>query len=64
MKNKLFAKKYYLCMMKMRRSNDILLFIICYVIDTSLQIFDFQLSTFNLKVAPIVQRIERKFPKL
>ncbi len=50
-------------MMKMRRSNDIL-FIICYVIDTSLQIFDFQLSTFNLKVAPIVQRIERKFPKL
>ncbi len=63
MKNKLFAKKYYLCMMKMRRSNDIL-FIICYVIDTSLQIFDFQLSTFNLKVAPIVQRIERKFPKL
>ena len=63
MKNKLFAKKYYLCMMKMSRSNDIL-FIICYVIDTSLQIFDFQLSTFNLKVAPIVQRIERKFPKL
>ena len=63
MKNKLFAKKYYLCMMKMRRSNDIL-FIICYVIDTSIQIFDFQLSTFNLKVAPIVQRIERKFPKL
>lgn len=63
MKNKLFAKKYYLCMMKTRRSNDIL-FIICYVIDTSLQIFDFQLSTFNLKVAPIVQRIERKFPKL
>ena len=50
-------------MMKMRRSNDIL-FIICYVIDTSLHIFDFQLSTFNLKVAPIVQRIERKFPKL
>ena len=63
MKNKLFAKKYYLCMMKMRRSNDIL-FIICYVIDSSLQTFDFQLSTFNLKVAPIVQRIERKFPKL
>lgn len=63
MKNKLFAKKYYFCILKKRRSNDILFVIYC-IIDTSLQIFDFQLSTFNLKVAPIVQRIERKFPKL
>lgn len=63
MKNKLFAKKYYFCILKKRSSNDILFVIYC-IIDTSLQIFDFQLSTFNLKVAPIVQRIERKFPKL
>ena len=63
MKNKLFAKKYYFCILKKRSINDILFVIYC-IIDTSLQIFDFQLSTFNLKVAPIVQRIERKFPKL
>ena len=60
MKNKLFAKKYYFCMVKMRRSNDIL-FIICCVIDTSLQIVNCKLY---IIFAPIVQRIERKFPKL
>ena len=33
--------------------------------DKSLKSKDnFQLSIFNLKFAPIVQRIERKFPKL
>ena len=46
MKNKLFAKKYYFCMVKMRRSNDIL-FIICCVIDTSLQIVNCQLLIVN-----------------
>ena len=37
MKNKLFAKKYYFCILKKRSSNDILFVIYC-IIDTSLQI--------------------------
>ncbi len=56
MKNKLFAKKYYFCTMKMAKDESLK--------SKDKKIVNCQFSTLNFQFAPIVQRIERKFPKL
>lgn len=61
MKNKLLIKKYYFC----KRKVDAAMTLINYIVSLK-RLYQSQLRIVNyeLKQAPIVQRIERKFPKL